>query len=116
MAQKTLTGVVVSDKGDKTVSVKVTRRFTHPLYGKVVTRSTKYAAHDETNTYRLGDTVEILSVRPISKTKSFKVAKLVERPRGIETTAVESELVGKANAEAAHTEPVQPEQAAGGEA
>lgn len=106
MAQKTLTGVVVSDKGDKTVSVKVTRRFTHPLYGKVVTRSTKYAAHDETNTYRLGDTVEILSVRPISKTKSWKVSKLVERPRGIETTVVESEVVGKANAE----------QAAGGEA
>lgn len=113
MAQKTLTGVVVSDKGDKTVSVKVTRRFTHPLYGKVVTRSTKYAAHDETNQYRLGDTVEILSVRPISKTKSFKVAKLVERPRGIETTVVESEVVGKANAEQAHVDQAQ---ATGGDA
>ncbi len=111
MAQKTLTGVVVSDKGDKTVSVKVTRRFTHPLYGKVVTRSAKYAAHDESNEFRLGDTVEILSVRPISKTKSWKVTKLVERPRGIETTVVESEVVGKANAEQAHVE-----QAAGGDA
>lgn len=98
MAQKTLTGVVVSDKGDKTVSVKVTRRFTHPLYGKVVTRSQKYAAHDETNQYRLGDTVEILSVRPISKTKTWKVTRLVERPHGIETTVVETEEAGQANA------------------
>lgn len=100
MAQKTLTGVVVSDKANKTVSVKVTRRFTHPLYGKVVTRSAKYAAHDEINEYRLGDTVEILSVRPISKTKTWKVTRLVERPRGIETTVVESEVAGKANAAA----------------
>jgi small subunit ribosomal protein S17 len=107
MATKTLTGVVVSDKGDKTVSVKVTRRFTHPLYGKVVTRSEKYAAHDETNEYRLGDTVEILSVRPISKTKSWKVTKLVERPRGIETTVVETEETGNTHAN---------QQAAGGEA
>ena len=107
MAQKTLTGVVVSDKGDKTVSVKVTRRFTHPLYGKVVTRSQKYAAHDETNQYRLGDTVEILSVRPISKSKSWKVTKLVERPHGIETTVVESEETGHTHAN---------QQAAGGEA
>ena len=97
MPQKTLTGVVVSDKADKTVSVKVERRFTHPLYGKVVTRSQKYAAHDETNEYRLGDTVEILSVRPISKTKTWKVTRLVERPRGIETTVVETEEAGKAS-------------------
>ncbi|MEF2278825.1 30S ribosomal protein S17 [Deinococcus sp. YIM 134068] len=89
--KKTFTGVVVSDKADKTVSVKVERRFTHPLYGKVVTRSKKYAAHDETNEYRTGDRVEIISVRPISKTKTWKVTRLIERPRGIETTAVETE-------------------------
>ena len=89
--KKTFTGVVVSDKADKTVSVKVERRFMHPLYGKVVTRSQKYAAHDETNEYKIGDRVEIIAVRPISKTKTWKVTKLIERPRGIETTAVETE-------------------------
>jgi small subunit ribosomal protein S17 len=92
MARKTFQGVVVSDKADKTVSVKVERRFAHPLYGKVVTRSHKYAAHDENNEYKLGDTVEILAVRPISKTKTWKVTRLVERPRGIETTLVETEV------------------------
>ena len=89
--KKTFTGVVVSDKADKTVSVKVERRFMHPLYGKIVTRSKKYAAHDETNEYKTGDRVEIIAVRPISKTKTWKVTRLVERPRGIETTAVETE-------------------------
>ena len=81
MARKTFTGVVVSDKADKTVSVKVTRRFMHPLYGKVVTRSKKYASHDENNEYKAGDTVEIVAVRPISKTKTWKVTRLVERAR-----------------------------------
>jgi small subunit ribosomal protein S17 len=89
--KKTFTGVVVSDKADKTVSVKVERRFMHPLYGKIVTRSKKYAAHDETNDYKTGDRVEIVAVRPISKTKTWKVTRLIERPRGIETTAVETE-------------------------
>jgi small subunit ribosomal protein S17 len=81
MARKAFVGVVVSDKADKTVSVKVERKFTHPLYGKVVTRSKKYASHDENNEFKTGDTVEIVSVRPISKTKTWKVAKLVERPQ-----------------------------------
>ena len=80
--KKTFTGVVVSDKADKTVSVKVERKFAHPLYGKVVTRSHKYAAHDENNEYRLGDRVEIIAVRPISKTKTWKVTRLVERREG----------------------------------
>ena len=91
MAKKTFQGVVVSDKADKTVSVKVERRYAHPLYGKVVTRSQKYAAHDENNEFKIGDRVEILAVRPISKTKTWKVTKLIERPRGIDTTAVETE-------------------------
>jgi small subunit ribosomal protein S17 len=89
--KKTFAGVVVSDKADKTVSVKVERRFMHPLYGKIVTRSKKYAAHDEQNEYKIGDRVEIIAVRPISKTKTWKVTRLIERPRGIETTAVETE-------------------------
>lgn len=89
--RKTFTGVVVSDKADKTVSVRVTRRFAHPLYGKVVTRSQKYAAHDESNEFRTGDEVEIAAVRPISKTKTWKVTRLLARPKGIETTVVETE-------------------------
>jgi small subunit ribosomal protein S17 len=81
MARKSFVGVVVSDKADKTVSVKVERKFTHPLYGKVVTRSKKFASHDENNEYKAGDIVEIVAVRPISKTKTWKVAKLVEKGR-----------------------------------
>jgi small subunit ribosomal protein S17 len=80
MARKTFIGTVVSDKADKTISVKVERKFTHPLYGKVVTRSKKYATHDENNEFKTGDVVEIVAVRPISKTKTWKVQRLVERP------------------------------------
>ncbi|ADY25573.1 30S ribosomal protein S17 [Deinococcus proteolyticus MRP] len=90
--RKTFQGTVVSDKADKTVSVKVERRFAHPLYGKVVTRSKKYAAHDEQNEYRIGDRVEIIAVRPISKNKTWKVTRLIERPRGMETTVAETEV------------------------
>lgn len=78
MARKTFIGTVVSDKADKTISVKVERKFTHPLYGKVVTRSKKYATHDENNEFKTGDIVEIIAVRPISKTKTWKVNRLVE--------------------------------------
>ena len=81
MARKQLVGVVVSNAADKTVSVKVERKFMHPLYGKVVTRSKKYPSHDELNEYKVGDVVEIASVRPISKTKAWKVTRLLERGR-----------------------------------
>ena len=80
--KKTLQGRVVSDGADKTVTVLVERRFKHPLYGKVVTRSRKYMAHDEANDYAVGDTVEITSARPISKRKSFVVTRLIEKARG----------------------------------
>lgn len=80
--KKTLQGRVVSNGADKTVTVLVERRFKHPLYEKVVTRSRKYLAHDEQNDYGVGDTVEITSSRPISKRKSFVVTRLVERARG----------------------------------
>jgi small subunit ribosomal protein S17 len=82
-AGRTLTGRVVSDKMDKTVTVLVERRVTHPLYGKIVTRSKKYHAHDETNEIKEGDLVTIEETRPLSKTKSWKVAKLVEKARTI---------------------------------
>ncbi len=80
--KKTLQGRVVSDKADKTVTVLVERRFKHPLYGKVVTTTKKYLAHDETNEFGEGDVVEIVSSRPISKRKSFTVDKLIEKARG----------------------------------
>lgn len=64
--KRTLTGKVVSDKMDKTVSVLIERRVKHPLYGKIIRRSKKYLAHDETNQAKIGDTVEIQEGRPIS--------------------------------------------------
>ena len=74
-----LTGRVVSDKMDKTVTVQVERMVPHPLYGKFVRRSTKYHAHDENNECHTGDTVLIEESRPYSKHKSWKVARLIER-------------------------------------
>ncbi len=82
MSHKTLQGCVVSDKANKTVTVRVDRRFKHPLYGKVVSVSKKYLAHDEENTYNEGDLVEITSSRPLSRRKRFTVSKLVEKARG----------------------------------
>jgi len=78
---RTLTGRVVSDKMDKTVTVLVERRVTHPMYGKVVTRSKKYHAHDEKNEFHEGDVVLIEECRPISKTKAWRVSKLVGKAR-----------------------------------
>ncbi len=70
---KTLSGVVVSDKMDKTVVVSVSRFIKHPKYGKFYKVNKKYKAHDETNKYKTGDKVEIMETRPISKFKKFKV-------------------------------------------
>ena len=78
--RKTRIGVVTSDKQEKTVTVSVERRFPHPLYGKQVKRTKKYHAHDETNEYRVGDTVRIVETRPLSKTKRWRVVELIERP------------------------------------
>jgi small subunit ribosomal protein S17 len=78
--RKVRVGVVVSDKPDKTVIVKVERRLSHPLYGKSVARSQKYYAHDEKNEYKIGDTVRITETRPLSKLKRWRVIGLVERP------------------------------------
>jgi small subunit ribosomal protein S17 len=78
--RKTRIGLVVSDRADKTVTVRVERRFSHPLYGKQVAKTKKYHAHDEENQYRVGDTVRIVETRPLSKTKRWRVAELIERP------------------------------------
>jgi small subunit ribosomal protein S17 len=79
--QRSLTGRVVSDKMEKTVTVLVERQVMHPVIGKVVRRTKKYHAHDEANEAKTGDTVMIVECRPISKTKAWKVAKLLERAR-----------------------------------
>jgi len=80
---RTLVGRVVSNKMNKTVTVLVERKVQHPLYGKYLVRSKKYHAHDETNQYNEGDTVEIAETRPISKTKAWTVIKLLEAARVI---------------------------------
>ena len=79
--QRQLTGLVVSDKMEKTVTVLVERQVMHPTIGKVVTRTKKYHAHNEGNDARMGDRVVIEECRPISKTKAWKVAKVAERAR-----------------------------------
>lgn len=78
----TLTGVVTSNKADKTITVTVTSRETHPLYKKQYTVSRKYTAHDEKNEANEGDTVIISEVRPISKTKTWQLVKIAERAKG----------------------------------
>jgi small subunit ribosomal protein S17 len=79
--RRTLIGRIVSDKRAKTVTVLVERRTAHELYGKIVGHSSKYHAHDEKGEYKLGDVVEISEGRPISKTKSWTVTRLVEKAR-----------------------------------
>jgi small subunit ribosomal protein S17 len=73
MPKRVLQGVVVSDKGDKTVVVLVERRVMHPIYKKFIKRSKKYAAHDEANAFKTGDSVRIRECRPISKRKHWEV-------------------------------------------
>lgn len=80
---RALTGRVVSDKMEKTVTVLIERRVRHPLLGKIVTRSRKYHAHSDNNEYKLGDLVMIQETRPISKTKAWKVIKLVEKAKTV---------------------------------
>jgi len=76
---RTVTGRVVSDKMDKTITVMVERRVAHPIYGKYVKRSTKLHAHDENNESKMGDTVSIEECRPLSKSKSWRLVKVLER-------------------------------------
>ena len=77
--KRTLIGKVVSDKRSKTVTVLIERRVKHELYDKIVVKSSKYHAHDEKGEYKMGDVVEISEGRPISKTKSWVVTRLVEK-------------------------------------
>jgi small subunit ribosomal protein S17 len=77
--KRTLIGKVVSDKRSKTVTVLVERRVKHALYGKIVAKSSKYHAHDETGEYHVGDVIEITESRPISRTKNWVATRLVEK-------------------------------------
>ena len=77
MTKKILKGVITSAKNDKTVVVEVTRKFSHPFYGKVIKRSKKYHAHDEKDVSKEGDEVLIQECRPISKTKSWKILEVL---------------------------------------
>lgn len=78
----TLVGIVSSDKRDKTITVSIENRETHPLYRKQYTKTRKYTAHDAKNEARLGDKVEIAPCRPLSKTKSYTLVKILERSHG----------------------------------
>jgi small subunit ribosomal protein S17 len=80
-SRKTRTGLVVSDKMDKTVVVAIERRVAHPVYGKMVTRTKRVKAHDEENAAKTGDTVRIAETRPLSKDKRWRVLEIVERAR-----------------------------------
>jgi small subunit ribosomal protein S17 len=80
-SRKTRTGIVVSDKMQKTVVVAIERRVAHPVYGKMITRTKRLKAHDEQNSAKTGDTVRIVETRPLSKDKRWRVVEIVDRAR-----------------------------------
>jgi len=80
---RTVTGTVVSDRMDKTITVLVERRVQHPVYGKIIRRSSKVHAHDENNECKAGDTVTVVECRPLSKTKSWMLKSIDERSREV---------------------------------
>lgn len=82
-ASRSVTGVVVSDRMDKTITVLVERKVQHPVYGKIIRRSSKLHAHDEGNECRTGDTVTVMECRPLSKTKSWMLKSIDERAREV---------------------------------
>ena len=79
--RKTRTGVVVSDKMDKTIVVEIRTRVRHPLYGKIMNRTERFKAHDEANECGIGDTVRIVETRKLSKDKNWRVAEIVEKAK-----------------------------------
>ena len=79
--RKIRTGIVVSDKADKTITVNVQRQVVHPKYEKIIRSSKKYKAHDEKNESHIGDTVRIMETRPLSKTKRWRLVEIVEKAK-----------------------------------
>ena len=80
---RTVSGVVVSDKMDKSITVRIERRVKHPVYGKFVRKSSKVHAHDEDNSCNIGDTVTVVECRPLSKTKTWMLQSIDERAGGV---------------------------------
>ena len=79
--RKTRTGVVVSDKMDKTIVVEIRTRVKHPLYGKIMNRTKRFKAHDENNECGIGDTVEVMETRPLSKDKRWRLVRIIEKAK-----------------------------------
>ncbi|MBQ7872817.1 MAG: 30S ribosomal protein S17 [Clostridia bacterium] len=79
--RKTRVGIVVSDKMDKTIVVAIQDNVKHPIYGKIIKRTLKVHAHDETNTCGIGDKVEIMETRPLSKTKRWRLVEIIEKAK-----------------------------------
>lgn len=79
--RKERTGVVTSDKMEKTITVSIERRVKHPIYGKFVKQTKKFKAHDEKNDAKVGDTVKIMETRPLSKTKRWRLVEVIERAK-----------------------------------
>ena len=111
----TLVGTVTSDKRDKTITVSIVSRETHPLYRKQYTKTRKYTAHDEKNEAKVGDRVEIAATAPISKTKAYTLVKIIEKSRGTvelkedvnkayEAEKIGADKIAKEKAEAAKAE------------
>ena len=101
MPRRTLQGTVVSDKNDKTITVLVERRVMHPVYKKFITRSKKYAAHDEGNVFKIGDNVKIRECRPLSKSKCWEaVLEEGQAPRAAEPRVAKPAAKSKAKAPA----------------
>jgi small subunit ribosomal protein S17 len=91
MPKRVLTGTVVSDKGDKTVVVRVERRVKHPLYGKIIKLSKKYHAHDEANAFKAGEQVRIQECAPVSKLKTWEVVDRIGAARAVEIEIADPE-------------------------
>ena len=90
--KRVLEGIVVSDKMDKTIVVKVERKQKHPLYGKTITKTKRYKAHDEKNECMDGDLVRIIECRPISKDKKFRLTKIVKKSERVENDSMDKDV------------------------
>lgn len=95
--RKVLKGLVLSDKMQKTVIVKVERRFRHPIYKKVVLKKKKYKVHNPDNKARIGDFIEIIETRPLSKEKNWRLVRIIEKAKGIENQKTEEQKDEKTN-------------------
>ena len=94
--RKILIGEVVSDRMQKTITVKVERRVRHPVYERVVKQSKKFHVHDEQNVCRVGDTVRIIETRPLSKTKCWRLLDILRRPAGVTAAPLQESEESKA--------------------